>query len=229
MRYDRGATLVETLIVVPTLLMVIMAIWQAAMVFRARSAVNYALFEAARAGAVDHARVSAIQTGFLKGMIGYYGGGRNAEELADAAAQAAADLTPTAVRMRIQSPTQESFEDYASPELRKRMAQDQPVIPNSALEQLNCPRDVPDCNSNPARNASGQSLADANLLKLQVAYGIPTAKQMPLVGPFYTWALGMLGIGADDPFIAGLIAQGRIPSSRMSSYACNPRRYAMPS
>jgi len=54
-------------------------------------------------------------------------------------------------------------------------------------------------------------LQDANLLKLRITYGIPKEKQMPLVGRFYTWALGKLGAGAGDAFKQGLIAAGRIP------------------
>lgn len=211
MKRSRGTALVESLIVLPTLLMVITAIWQAAMVFRAKSAVNYAVFEAARAGAIDHARLSAITTAFTKGMIPYYGGGTTPAELARSAANAAADLAQAALRVQIISPTQESFTDFASPELQDRFKVSEPVIPNSALDQLTCPRDRPGCASNPASNASGQNLADANLLKLKITYGIPPAKQMPLAGKFYTWALGQFGVGSDDPFVAALIAAQRIP------------------
>jgi TadE-like protein len=208
---QRGAGLVETLIVIPTLLMVIMATWQAAMVFRAKSAVNYAVFEAARAGAVQNAKVDAITAAFAKGMIPYYGGGRDAGQLAVAAANVAADLAQGALRIQILSPTQESFKDYASPELRTKLKADEPVIPNSALDQLQCPRDVPGCNHDPDNNESGQIMADANLLKLKVSYGIPPAKQMPLAGKFYTWALDQMGTGDDDPFVKGLIEAQRIP------------------
>jgi hypothetical protein len=206
-----GAGLVEVVIVIPTLLMVVMCIWQAAMVFRAKSAVNYAVFEAARAGSVQNAKVSAITGAFGKAMIPYYGGGRDVGQLTQTAARVSADLTGQALRIQILSPTQESFKDYASPELRTKLKADEPVIPNSALDRLQCPRDVPDCNTNPDSNESGQNLADANLLKLKVTYGIPQVKQMPLAGSFYTWALDQLGTGDDDPFLQQLIDAKRIP------------------
>src|SRR6185369_2787267 len=57
----------------------------------------------------------------------------------------------------------------------------------------------------------GQSLRDANLLKLRVTYGIPEQKQMPMVGRFYTWALDKMGSGSGDPFKQALLEAGRIP------------------
>jgi TadE-like protein len=208
---QRGAGLIETVVVLPTLFFLVLGIWQAALAFQAKSSVNYATFEAARAGSVNNASVGSIRTAFIKGMLGYYGGGQTLGELASSAAKAAADLTPAALRIEVLSPTQESFSDYASPELKAALKSGEPVIPNVGLDELNCPRDVPGCKSDPKTNASGQTLLDANLLKLRVTYGIPQAKQMPMVGRFYTWALGKLGAGAGDAFKQALIEQGRIP------------------
>jgi hypothetical protein len=78
-----GAGLVETLVVLPTLLLVVTCIWQAALVYRAKAAVNYAALEAARAGSVDNARSSAIEGAFRRALIPYYGGGRTYCELGD--------------------------------------------------------------------------------------------------------------------------------------------------
>ena len=207
----RGATLVETLIVVPIFLFAVLAIWQAALVYYAKSNVNYAAFEAARAGSVNGASVTSINVAFQKAMLPYYGGGTTDAELAATATKAAADLTAAAVRIEILSPTVESFTDYNSPALQAQLHSTDPVIPNTALDELTCPRDVPSCNSNPESNASGQTLLDANVLKLRITYGIPPSRQMPLVGKFYTWALLMLGVGADDTFEGALILANRIP------------------
>ncbi|MDO9387884.1 MAG: hypothetical protein Q7T65_14395, partial [Thiobacillus sp.] len=66
-------------------------------------------------------------------------------------------------------------------------------------------------NNDPKTNQSGQTLADANLLKLRVTYGIPENKQIPLAGKFMKWALGILNSGDSDAFRQGLVAAGRIP------------------
>ncbi len=206
-----GAGLVEAVVVLPLFFFIVLAVMQAALVFHAKSNVNYATFEAARAGSVDHARVAAIEAAFKKAMLPYYGGGRTLGELAVAAVKVAADLSVAAVRIEILSPTQESLTDYASPALQAALETDESVIPNVGLDELVCPRDVPGCKSDPASNASGQTLSDANLLKLRITYGIPPAKQMPVVGRFYTWALDKTGAAAADPFQQALVAARRIP------------------
>ena len=208
---QRGASLVEAIVVIPLLLFIVLALMQAAMVFYARSNVNYASFEAARAGSVSNASATAIHLAFQKAMLPYYGGGRTESELVDTMTKLAKDLTSTAVRVEILSPTQESFTDYNSPKLQAALKVGEPVIPNVGLDELTCPRDVPGCAADPKSNASGQTLLDANLLKLRITYGIPMAKQMPLVGRFYTWALGKMGGGGGDAFQQALIAAERIP------------------
>lgn len=205
---QRGASLVEAIVVIPLLLFTVLAIMQAAMVFFAKSNVNYASFEAARAGSVNNASITSINLAFQKAMVPYYGGGTNADELKESAKNLAKDF---AVRVEILSPTQESFTDYNSPKLQSALKVGEPVIPNVGLDELSCPRDVPGCASDPKSNASGQTLLDANLLKLRITYGIPKAKQMPMVGRFYTWALGKMGVGAGDAFQQALIAAERIP------------------
>jgi hypothetical protein len=208
---QRGASLVEATVVLPLLLFITLAIMQAASVFYAKSNLNYAALEAARAGSVNNASAASIQLAFQKAMLPYYGGGRTAGELAATLAKVAADATSTVVRVEILSPTQESFSDYNSPRLQDVLKTAEPVIPNVGLDELTCPRDVPGCKSDPKGNASGQTLLDANLLKLRITYGIPERKQMPIVGTFYTWALGKMGSAGTDAFMQALIAANRIP------------------
>ena len=210
-RRQVGAALTEMVIVAPWFLFIVLCIWQAALVYYAKSSVNYAAFEAARAGSVNGASTTSINVAFQKAMLPYYGGGTTAAELAATATRAATDLTAEAVRIEILSPTVESFSDYNSPALQAALHETQPVIPNTGLDELLCPRDVPSCKSDPETNASGQTLLDANLLKLRVTYGIPPARQMPMVGKFYTWVLTMLGAGTDDAFKQALLLAGRIP------------------
>lgn len=208
---QRGASMIEFWAVFPIVLMLVLTIWQAALVFHAKSALNYATFEAARAGSVANASISSVQAAFQKAMLPYYGGGRTLAELADTAAKAAKDLDAVGLRIEILSPTQESFKDYNSPALQEKYKTKDEVIPNAGLDELSCPRDVKGCENDPKKNKSGQTLLDANLLKLRVTYGIPVAKQMPLIGPMYTSLLSTLKAGDDDPFKKGLIEAGRIP------------------
>lgn len=208
--HARGATLVEFVVVVPTLLFMLMSLVQYGLLYHTKGQLNYAAFEAARAGTVQHADPGAIRAAFARAMTGYYGGGTTTAQLAAARARAAAD-TAIAARIEILSPTKESFDDYHSPALAARLGAGARVIPNANLAFLDCPIDRPGCPRNPAANSSGQTLADANLLKLRITYGIPSEKQIPLAGPFMTRALAFLNGGDSDAFRRGLVAAGRIP------------------
>ena len=209
LRAQSGATLVEFVVVVPTLLFLLMNLIQYGLLYHAKSQLNYAAFEAARAGTVSNAAPTEIRKAFTRAMTGYYGGGTSTAQLAASYAKAAADSA--SVRIEILSPTKESFDDYHSPGLAARLNTASRAIPNPNIAFLKCPMDVPGCNSDPTSNQSGQTLADANLLKLRITYGIPAAKQIPLAGRFMNWALSVLNSGDTDAFRQGLVAAGRIP------------------
>ena len=67
---------------VPGLLLVGMAVVQMVLVFHARQSVGYALQEAARAGAVEHAGEEAILKGLASGLVPWlYGAGSMAEKM----------------------------------------------------------------------------------------------------------------------------------------------------
>ncbi len=65
-----GAALVESVVVLPTLIFLVLAIWQAATAYHAKNSVNYATHEAARAGSLNGASVSSMQLAFQKGHAG---------------------------------------------------------------------------------------------------------------------------------------------------------------
>lgn len=200
-----GATLVEFVVAVPTILFTILGIMQTSMVFYAKSNLNYAAYEAARAGSVGNADLKTITDAFANAMAGYYGGGRTQAELNDAITRAKADINDSSLQIELLSPTKESFDDYYSPKLTAKYNRNQRVIPNSNISAIKCPVDRKNCNSDPTKNASGQTLSDANILNLRITYGIPVAKQMPLVGRFYVMALkGLKGIRGETSALTGL-------------------------
>lgn len=204
-----GATLVEFVVVTPTLLFMLLAIIDYGMLFHAKSQVNYATYEAARAGSVSNADPIAIRAAFLRAMTGYYGGGTTTAQLAKSYAKAVAD-SPN-VQIEILSPTKESFDDYNSPALAAKLKIKSRVIPNSNLAFIKCPIDVPGCKSDPKTNASGQTLADANLLKIRITYGIPESKQIPFVRRFMSFILDKLNATDTDLFRQYLIKNKRTP------------------
>jgi len=212
-----GATLVEFVVVVPTLLFLLMNLIQYGLLYHTKSQLNYAAFEAARAGTTANASPAAIRGAFTRAMTGYYGGGTTTAQLAASYLKAQEDInfgvgvgkTP-AVRIEILSPTKESFDDFNSPALAAKLGAGR-VIPNSNLAFISCPVDAPGCAADPGHNTSGQTLQDANLLKLRITYGIAERRQIPLAGPFMNWALSILNKDDTDAFRAGLVKGGRIP------------------
>jgi TadE-like protein len=200
-RRQRGVSIVELTIVLPLAMLLMLGCIQMALVFYAKSNLNYALHEAARAGSADHARLQSMLGAFRRGLVPYYGGGRNTAELVARLA---------VVRLEILSPTSFSFDDFASPRAAARLGVSARVIPNAGIVNLRCPHDRPSCGWNPRSNRSGQTLQDANLLALRVTYGIPRQKQIPIVGRMYTSWLRIFG-GSEDAFVRQLVLEGRIP------------------
>lgn len=184
---------------VPTVLFLLLNLIQYGLLYHSKSQLNYAAFEAARAGTTQNADPAAIRTAFARAMTGYYGGGTSSAELAASYAKAVADATPAHARIEILTPTKESFDDYHSTLLAARMKTSARVIPNTNLAYLDCPVDVPGCNKDPKTNRSEQTLADVNLLKLWITWGIPPNKQIPLAGRFMNWVLFIL----DTRLLAG--------------------------
>ena len=204
---QRGATLVEWLIVAPPMLFIILAIIQVGFIMMAKTSVNYAVFEAARAGSVNHADINTIDTAFANALVPFYGGGKTAPALAVSLANATADLALSGTAITILNPTQESFMDFGVVE--NGITQ----IPNDNLRYRA---------TTPGAN-SGQSIQDANLLKVEVVYGYHLA--IPLVNSTITAMAAVL-----DPAHALYYSNGRIPilaqaTVRMQSAAYNQAGY----
>lgn len=212
-RKQSGAGIAEFIVGFPVFMLLSLGTIQGGLLYHAKSSLNYAAHEAARAGSTGHAAASTITTALQKALIPYYGGGRNTAELASSWGKVVSDWGSMPARIEVISPTPESFDDYAMTSLQNRHSTAARVIPNTIVNG-GCPagKAAGECvNTDPASNQSGQSLADANLLKLRITYGVPPQKLVPFVGRFMNWALDVTGAGAGDPIKQAMIDQGRIP------------------
>lgn len=213
-RKQAGAAVVEFLVAFPVFLLLSLGTIQGGLLFHAKSNLNYAVYEAARAASVDHASIQSITEAFQRALVPYYGGGRSAAELAVTSNKVTQDWNNMPARIEILSPTKESFDDYAMAALQNKYGTSARVIPNSIAPDGGCPpsKMLNECTDpNPTSNASGQTLADANLLKLRVTYGVPRQKLVPYVGRIFVLGLRALGGGIDDPVKQAMLDQGRIP------------------
>lgn len=194
---QRGSAMVEFVVVGPILTLIGTIVLQYVLMFNANNLVNHASFMAARAGSMAHARLDAIERAYARALIPLYGGGRDAGELAQALARAQADLAGNA-RIELLNPTRESFDDWADEALRARYG-GRRAIPNGGLAFRN-PQEV--------KPASGQSVHDANLIKLKITHGYEL--KVPLAGTVMQFARKWMDRGADD-FVTGLHERRRIP------------------
>ena len=196
MKAERGVSMLETIVAIPVLLLLGLAIVQWALVFQARSALTHALQESAREGATGNALDIAIEQGMARGITPFLYGANNAISHQTNIARAAVHLQLAKVagfyRLRMLSPTQQSFSDWAQP------ARDNNgdviggliEIPNDNLNaSANNNKTSRNANSGSAAQRmgysvgadSGQSLSDANILKLELIYGVPLV--VPIIGP----------------------------------------------
>lgn len=195
---QRGASMTEFIIVAPVLLLIGLAFLQYALLFFTKNQVNHAGFMAVRAGSMHNATAESIGAAYLRHLAPLYGGGSNAEEVAQAAARAAVDMQGN-FRLELINPTKASFDDFSEPELKEKHNTDARVLPNSSLALRN-----PDI----VKASSGQNIFDANLLKVRITHGYRPG--VPLVAKVFAGGLQAADDGKDS-FVSALLAKGRVP------------------
>lgn len=159
---QRGASMMEFVIVFPVAVVFVLGLIQAGFMYMAKINVNHATFIAARAGAVNNADPTVIRSAFLRGLSPFY---QNASIAGDAQRLAAAlvsaqldDTMPWRPDVDILSPSAEAFQDFGVRDTTRRVT----YIPNDNLEWRN---------QAIVGARSGVNIRDANLLKVRVVYG----------------------------------------------------------
>ncbi|MCO5108392.1 MAG: pilus assembly protein [Burkholderiaceae bacterium] len=193
----RGTAFVETLVAVPIVLLLGLGALQWSLLFHARTALEYALLEAARAGSVAQARPDAIEAGLARGLMPFWFGidasSSWASSVAASNAQLRQGIAAGWVSWRQLAPTVESFGDWGE---AARDAAGYPVaslveIPNDSLQWASLRQPAGGVagmrGDEPIGARSMQTLNDANLLKLELRYGVPMS--VPLVGRIAVWVM----------------------------------------
>ena len=206
---QQGASLVEFLIAAPVLLMVGLGTLQAGMLYHSKTVVNYATFEAARVGATNHAMPEPMKKELGLRLAPLYGGDGTMKMAAQAMARSAVEVespinldgsvAPTP-DIKILNPTLESFDKWGVASLE---VSDRTAIPNSHLKHQP--------NKSDGEGTAAMTLADANLLKIQVTYGVEL--KIPFINRLILASLrGLEDIASDpDPVKQAYYLAGRIP------------------
>jgi hypothetical protein len=201
---ERGAGIVEFLIVAPLLILLGLGLVQTGFVFHSKSSLNFALQEGARVGSVKNGDVDAIGRGIREGLIPFMGGGRSDAERNQTRLRVIEEFNLGSaagwIRVRQLSPTPQSFSDWAV-DAYDEQGNAIREIPNASLAVLRCSqapnggasgtRASTACPSGgePVGPTSQQTLADANLLKLNLTYGVKLS--VPVVNRIVAGVLSM--------------------------------------
>jgi len=199
---QRGAAMVEFTVVGPIITLLGLATLQYGMLYFAKVQINHAGFMAAREGTTANANMDSVYTAYLRALVPLYGGGQSPAELAAALAKATDDAGANGlgnVNIELLNPTKESFQDWNDVPLQAKLRTgNRRVIPNSGQA----------FKSQAIGPTSGQTIQDANLIKLRITHGylpkVPLIKNM--YGAYLTWL-----DPKNDAFHTKLLADGRIP------------------
>lgn len=188
--------MIEFTIVGPALTLIGTLILQFTFIFNAKNLVNHAGFMAARAGSMGNATLSSIENAYAQALIPLYGGGLNNEEIVASLVKARADLIGNA-RIEIINPTKESFDDWADTSLKDKYKAR--AIPNAGMNFKDLTQ---------VKNNSGQTLQDANLLKLKITHGYEL--KIPLASTLMQMLMKWSDSGTDS-FATLMYSQRRLP------------------
>lgn len=147
--------MVEFIIVTPVILLLLFGAFQIALIYHAKTALNYATFEAARFGAVSNLRMSEMENAFARGMAAIHTHNPTSDDVMCAREVVYREIESGFVRIQVINPPPGAFADE---ELLDTSIDDDAVIPNDNLMYRN------------AVATTGLTIQDANLLKIRASY-----------------------------------------------------------
>lgn len=146
--------MVEFLIVIPLLLLILLGTLQFALIYQAKITLNYAAFEAARAGSLNSAREYAMYNAVARTMAPLYTHDATVDAFKAGHQQVRDAIDNGYVLIEVVNPSPDSFSDFGN------TVDGRTYIPNDNLIYRGA-RIGADSN---------QTIQDANLLKIQVYY-----------------------------------------------------------
>ncbi len=201
---QNGASLTEMVIVSPVLLLFGLSTVQAGLIYHGKTTINYATFEAARSGAVNHGQVDVMRKELGIRLAPLEGGDGSAERAASAISRSVIKaLNPVTTRVKIISPSVEAFEDWKITDEDGRE-----VIPNSHLRHIHGELAR-------AGSVSGLTLRDANLLKVEVTHGLEL--KVPIVNRMISKAMSELDPANEVFYARNMLPIKSVATVRMQS------------
>ncbi len=157
---QRGATLVEFVIVFPLAALFVLGLIQFGFLYMAKLQVNHATFMAARAGSMANANPAVMRDTLVKGLNAFYERGADTSDVTRiGGAYGTAklrSLLPGTIVLDVMNPSPAAFKDFGVLDPDSKVT----YIPNDNLEWR----------STTNGGTSKMNIRDANLLKLHVVY-----------------------------------------------------------
>lgn len=210
---QRGASLVEFMVIAPAMFLVGLGTLQAGLLYHSNTILNYATYEAARVGATRHAQPIPMRRELGIRLAPIVGGDGSLEKAAIAIGRTSLDVesplrssgsltVPT--KLEILSPDVDAFANWGEESLEYI---NQRVIPNSHLRHQG------------DEVRGGVTLADANLLKIEVTHAVEL--QVPIVGKLLAQAMLLLDGNPDHKlhYMSGHFPMKSTATVRMQSEA----------
>ena len=170
----------EFLIVAPLLLFLCLGTLQFALLYQAKSTLDVAALEAARAGAVAHGSMAAMQSALARGLAPLYARNASEEGFSQALMRSNSDIAGSST-IAVVSPSDAMVRDFAFARPSLEDGTTHSEIPNDTLMYR-------DSSLGPQSNVSIQ---DANLLKIRVHYCYDM--YVPLVNKVLYYAVNVIG------------------------------------
>jgi hypothetical protein len=161
---QRGQSMVEYLIILPSLLLLVLGAVQFGLLYQIKSQVNYATFAAARQGALKNGSTTAIKDAFAAGMTPIFTNKPNFEGMvrgrAVGAIEAFNPLVTTIARINppegVKDDTNLLIEDPTA-----AAGSNNWILPNDNLQYRN---------ASTLGSSTGRNIQDLNILKIRVTY-----------------------------------------------------------
>ncbi len=149
-----GQAMPEFVIIMPVLLFIVLGTLQLAFIYQAKITLNYATFEAARAGSLNKANMFAMESAMARGLAPLYTHDSNYAAFKTAKSRIKQQIDSDFLRIEIINPSPGSYADYA----------------RNSGGSLSIPNDNLIYRGSRVGASSEQTIQDANLLKIQAYY-----------------------------------------------------------
>jgi hypothetical protein len=200
-KMPKGFSVLEALLALPILIFVLFVVIQIGLLWHAKFALQNAVVVAARHASVSHGSDAAIRDALVQGLAPLFSRSVSVSDLPTALFRSGAELSQGLafgwLRWEVLSPTRQSFQDWAKPAdryLSPTAGAGELEIPSAPLPAL-ATRAIPlsgvarRVGGLPVGLASGQTLLEANTLKLKLQFGVPLS--MPIAGQLLAKALSL--------------------------------------